>query len=98
MEKTDEYKQLKERMRADFKQIRKAVRKGKPLDAELVRAFCADARRMTTYPGKGDEYYPAFRDLVECLEKALEQGSESALADTVASIRRMEKACHKRYK
>lgn len=92
------YKQLKERMKADWKRIRKAARKGKSLDVALVRAFCADARQMTSYPGKGDEYYPAFHELVDRLEEALEQGSEITLGHTVASMRRMMKACHRRYR
>ena len=49
-----DYAQLKERMKADFKQIRKTVKKGRSIDAELVRSFCSDALLMTTYPAKGD--------------------------------------------
>ena len=92
------YGQLKERMKADFKQIRKAVKKGRSTDTELVRSFCSDALLMTTYPGKGDEYYAAFREQVERLAKAVQQGDGPMLAETVAAVRRMEKACHKRFK
>jgi XXXCH domain-containing protein len=92
------YGQLKERMKADFKQIRKAVKKDRSIDAELVRSFCSDALLMTTYPGKGDEYYPAFREQVERLAKAVGQGDGPMLAEAVAAVRRMEKACHKRFK
>ena len=93
-----EYKHLKERMKANFKQVRKAVKKGRPLDTELVRTFCSDARLMTTYPDKGSEYYPAFLEWVERLASAVELGDCSKLAEAVAALRRMEKDCHKRYK
>ena len=98
VENGDEYKQLKERMKADFKQIRKAVKKGRPLDAALVRTFCSDARLMTTYPGKGDEYYAAFREQVESLAEAAEQGDRDMLLEAVTTLRRIEKACHNRFK
>ncbi len=93
-----EYKVLKERMRADFRQIRRAARRRAPLDMELVRAFCLDARLMTEYPGKGDEYYPEFLDRVEIMAAAAERGDRAALEDAVAAVRRLKKECHKRFK
>ena len=93
-----EYKQLKQRMKADFKQIRKAVKKGRAPDTELVRSFCSDAQLMTTYPEKGNEYYPDFQDRVKNLEEAAEQRDWAKLADVVAEVRRVEKECHKRFK
>ena len=92
------YGQLKERMKAEFNQIRKAVKKGRSIDTELVRSFCSDALLMTTFPGKGDEYYAAFREQVERLAKAVQQGDGPMLAEAVVAVRRMEKACHKRFK
>lgn len=92
------YGQLKERMKADFKQIRKAVKKGRSIDAKLVRSFCSDALLMTTYPGKGDECYAAVREQVERLAAGVQQGDGSVLVEAVAGVRRMEKACHKRFK
>ena len=68
------YGQLKERMKTDFKQIRKAVKRDRSIDAELIRSFCSDAWLMTTYPGKGDEYYAAFRERVECLSEVFNFG------------------------
>ena len=93
-----DYGRLKERMKADFKQIRKAVRKGRSIDSGLVSTFCSDALLMTTYPGKGDEYYAAFREQIERLAAAVQQGDGPTLAEAVAGVRRMEKACHKRFK
>jgi XXXCH domain-containing protein len=93
-----EYKQLKARMKADFKQIRKAVRKHRPLDMELVRAFFSDARLMTTYPGKGDEYCTVFLERVESLAAAAKRGDWAMLQDTVAAVQEMKKQCHKRFK
>ncbi len=105
MQHTDEkrrgrpdYRRLKERMKADFKQIRKAVKKGRPLEAGLVYTFCADALLMTTYPGKGDECYTAFRVELERLATAMEADDAHMLAQAVTGLRRMEKACHGRFK
>ncbi len=53
---------------------------------------------MTTYPGKGDEYYAAFREQVERLAAAVQRGGGLTLAEAVVAVRRMEKACHKRFK
>lgn len=93
-----EYEQLKKRMKADLKQIRKAVRKRRPLDVELVCAFCSDAWLMTTYPGKGDEYYTVFRERVESLTAAAKRGDWAMLEDAVAAVEEMKKQCHKRFK
>lgn len=93
-----EYKQLKRWMKADFKQIRKAVRKGRPLDMELVNRFCSDARLMTTYEGKGDEYYGAFLKHVDSLAEAAKRGDQAALKEAVAALQKMEKQCHRRFK
>jgi XXXCH domain-containing protein len=93
-----EYKVLKERMKADFRQIRRSARRRGSPDMELVRAFCSDARLMTEYPGKGDEYYPEFLDRVARMTAAAERGDRAALEDAVAVVRRMKKECHKRFK
>jgi len=93
-----EYKALKERMKADFRQIRRSAGKRAPLDMELISAFCSDARLMTEYPGKGDEYYPEFLERVQIMAAAAERGDRAALEDAVAVVRRLKKECHKRFK
>ena len=93
-----EYKQLKVQMKADFKQIRKAVRKRRSLDMKVVRGFCSNARLMIGYPGKGDEFYPVFLERVERLEAAAKQGEWAMLEDAVVAIEEMKKQCHKRFK
>ncbi len=97
-EEHPDFKQLKKRMKADFKQIRKAVRKRRPLDTELIRRFCSDARLMTTYPGKGDEYYPGFLKRADSFEAAAKRGSWDLLEDAVVALQKTEKQCHKRFK
>lgn len=93
-----DYKQLKRWMKADLKQIREAVRKGRQLDIELVDRFCSDARLMTTHEGKGDEYYGVFLKQVDSLAEAAKRGDQAALKEAVAALRKMEKQCHRRFK
>ena len=93
------YKKLKKQLKASFKQIRQALKKESPLEAELVQTFCTQARLMATYPDKGSEYYPAFLNLIERFALAAEAANDpTKLAETVAAIERMKKSCHKRYK
>jgi len=92
------YKQLKVRMKSDFKLIRRAVKKGSQLDVGLIRAFCSDALLMMEYQNKGDDCYPAFRECVERLATAAELGDRTRLTDAVAAVHRMKKRCHKRFK
>ena len=93
-----EYKVLKKRMKAGFKEIRKAVKKGGQIEGQAVLDFCADAYLMMAYPDKGDEYYPLFRKQVEKLSEATAQGDALRVAEAVAELKRMEKECHKRFK
>lgn len=93
-----DYKQLKRWMKADWKQIREAVRKGRPLDMELVDRFCSDARLMTTHEGKGDDYYGAFLKQVDSLAEAAKSGDQVRLKEAVAALTEMEKQCHRKFK
>lgn len=92
------YKQLKVRMKSDFKLIRRAVKKGSLLDVGLIQDFCSDAMLMLEYQNKGDDCYPAFRECVERLATAAESGDRARLIDAVAAVHLMKKGCHKRFK
>ena len=91
------YKGLKKRMKQFFKAIVTALRAGLPPDADIVAAFIADSRLMTSYPGKGDAFYPAYDAEVERLEAAAAAGDVEAMTASVAALDRMKKECHSRH-
>ena len=93
-----DYGALKQRMKADWKRIRKAVRKRRALDPAVVRSFRADAQVMTSFSGKGDPHYEAFLEEVDRLAAAAEAGDYDRLAEAAAAVRDVEKACHRRYR
>jgi len=91
------YKDLKKRMKQTFKHIGLALGTGQVPDAGVLAAFIADSRRMTTYPGKGDAFYPAYNAAVDRLEAAAASGDLAAMTETVAALGRMKKECHSRH-
>ena len=93
-----EYKDLKKRMREDFRQIRKATKKGKALDMDTVHNFCSDARLMTTYDKGDNEHHTEFLEHVKELAAAAKGDDRSSLLDAVESIRSRKKECHRRFR
>ncbi|UJX41852.1 GAK system XXXCH domain-containing protein [Desulfovibrio sp. JY] len=91
------YKGLKKRMKQYFKAIVTALRAGLVPDADSMAAFIADSRLMTSYPGKGDAFYPAYDAEVDRLEAAAAAGDLEAMTASVAALDRMKKECHSRH-
>lgn len=91
------YKGLKKRMKHFFKAIVTALRAGVAPDADILAAFIADSRLMTSYPGKGDAFYPAYDAEVDRLEAAGRDGDLEAMTASVAALDRMKKECHSRH-
>lgn len=91
------YKDLKKRMQRTFKILCAEVAAGRIPEAQALAAFTADSRRMTTYPGKGDAFYPAYEAAVGDLEAAAASGDLAALTQSVAALRRLKKECHSRH-
>ncbi|WP_428562023.1 MAG: GAK system XXXCH domain-containing protein [Solidesulfovibrio sp. DCME] len=91
------YKSLKKRMKHFFKAIVTSLRAGLPPDADILAAFVADSRLMTSYPGKGDDFYPAYDAEVDRLEAAAAGGDLDAMTASVAALGRMKKECHSRH-
>ena len=52
---------------------------------------------MTSYPGKGDAFYPAYDAEVDRLEAAAQAGDVEAATASVAALDRMKKECHSRH-
>lgn len=91
------YKSLKKRMKHTFKAIVLALRAGAAPDAASLGSFIADSRLMTSYPGKGDAFYPAYDAEVDRLEAAAASGDLDAMTASVAALDRMKKECHSRH-
>lgn len=91
------YKSLKKRMKKPWKMILEALQAGTMPDAGLVQSFVRDSELMVTYPGKGDEFYGAYRVGLERFASAYEAGDQQAAADAAAALERLKKACHDRY-
>ena len=91
------YKSLKKRMKQNFKAIVMALRAGQAPDEPTLTAFIADSRVMTSYPGKGDAFYPAYEAEVDRLEQAAKVADIAAMTASVAALDRMKKECHSRH-
>lgn len=91
------YKPLKKRMKDTFKILTTALAAGQSPDPAIVAAFVSDSRRMITFSGKGDEYYPAYAAEVDRLEAAAAAGDSAAMSHSAAELARMKKECHRRY-
>ncbi|MHC1713521.1 MAG: GAK system XXXCH domain-containing protein [Solidesulfovibrio sp.] len=91
------YKSLKKRMKHSFKGLVVALRAGQSPEAADLASFIADSRLMTSYPGKGDAFYPAYDAEVDRLELAAAAGDIAAMTDSVAALDRMKKECHSRH-
>lgn len=103
------YKPLKKRMKSVFKGVAAALAAGAlPIQADLD-LFVADSRLMCQYPGKGDEFYPAYLEAVDRLIALVEEaksqtpGTEDyAQAVTQAllaanALNQLKKDCHSRH-
>jgi XXXCH domain-containing protein len=92
------YKALKKRMKSSFKHIREALAGSRMPAAEAVTSFLADSQLMTRYPGYGDEYYDAYRQLCARFETAYSVKDLDALKGLTEDLSRMKSECHDRYK
>lgn len=91
------YKGLKKRMKHFFKAMVVSLRAGQAPEPEVVAAFVQDSRLMTSFPGKGDAFYPAYDAEVARLEQAMAAGDLAAMTASVAALDRMKKECHSRH-
>ncbi|MEF3698538.1 GAK system XXXCH domain-containing protein [Desulfolutivibrio sp.] len=88
------YKALKKRMKRDFKDIGAALAAGSAPRPDILAAFVADSRLMTTYRGKGDDHYPAYLEAVAALEAAQAAGDLEAMARGYRELALCKKKCH----
>ena len=92
------YKTLKKRMKSSFKMIREALESDHMPMAPILESFIRDSELMVSYPGYGDEYYEAYRNLCSHFSEACNRGDLGALKSLTIELNRMKSDCHKRYK
>ncbi|MDK2956355.1 MAG: hypothetical protein PWQ57_1851 [Desulfovibrionales bacterium] len=92
------YKQLKKRMKKDFKLILETARQGALPAAGVVQAFLDDCELMVTYPGKGDPYYDVFAKATQEMSQAYRAEDLGAFAKSCDKMDHIKLECHNRYK
>lgn len=92
------YKSLKKRMKGQFKTIAESLVVGVLPPAAVAEAFLADSRRMTAYPGYGDEFYAEYDSFRVAFRDALEREDMEGCRSVVRELDRIKKECHDRYK
>ena len=92
------YSTLKKWMKKEFKAIREALALGQMPDPDLAESFVADSQLMVTYPGKGDEFYPAYAAATAAFAAAVAAGDLAAAQEAAAGLDALKRDCHERYK
>ena len=95
--KQPKYSSLKKWMKKEFKAITAELLQGRLPEAGLAASFVEDSRQMVRYPGKGDEYYPAFSAATDAFERAMAAGDLEGVAAAVADLRALKDVCHDKY-
>jgi XXXCH domain-containing protein len=91
------YKQLKKRMKKDFKQILEAAQQGALPAPGIVQTFLDDCDLMVTYPGKGDPYYDVFAKATHELSRAFHDEDLEAFVKACDKMDQIKHECHDRY-
>ena len=89
-----DYSILKKRMEKTFKTIGGRLKNGSIPSNLETELFCRNAELMTTYPGYGDNMYPAFLELINEFREAFHQVDIQECQTKFAEIKAMKRACH----
>lgn len=93
------YSILKKRMAKDFGAIMKSCIKEHSLpESILVERFYQDSKAMCNYPEKGEEFYEIYLKETESLSEAFRKSDLKAISVAIATLNRIKKECHDRYK
>ncbi|MFH1061216.1 MAG: GAK system XXXCH domain-containing protein [Pseudomonadota bacterium] len=92
------YKSLKKHMSSSFKALKANLGRGELPEMAVVQSFVRDCHLMCTFPGKGDDYYPAFMAAADALLAAVEAGDLAAIQQAMASLDAQKKSCHSDHK
>lgn len=92
------YTDLKKRLKTNFAALVASCKGDTLPPAATVASFLADAERMVSFPGRGDEYYVAFIRGCRTLRAAVQDADAQACQEELAALGERMRACHKRYK
>jgi XXXCH domain-containing protein len=92
------YKRLKKEMKKTWETIVEAVERGQMPELPLVEEFYNQSKEMTTFPGKGDEYYQQYSAAADDLFAAAELEDMTNFSECVKTMEQLKKDCHDRYK
>jgi XXXCH domain-containing protein len=67
------FKRLKKNMKKTFKAISEQVSASRLPERSDLDQFFADSEKMVSYPGYGDEYYPAYQRACQALKNAADR-------------------------
>jgi XXXCH domain-containing protein len=92
------YKDLKKRMKKSFKAINEFVSGSRLPERSDLESFLNDSELMVSYPGNGDEHYPAFRKACQSLNNAFIRLDFASFKQQFEEIKTFYRDCHDRYK
>jgi XXXCH domain-containing protein len=92
------YSTLKKWMKKEFKTIQSALAAGTLPTPEVCASFVEDSRAMVTFPGNGDEFYPAYLAQVDAFAAAVAAADLERAKAAVEALAASKRECHTRYK
>jgi XXXCH domain-containing protein len=93
-----QYKDLKNRLKARFRQIGERLTRGQMPAADAVSSFLGDSELMIGVPGKGEEYYGAYKSACSQFAAAFAQSDLQALQSAYDALKRLRNQAHRKYK
>ncbi|TVQ97323.1 MAG: GAK system XXXCH domain-containing protein [Desulfovibrionales bacterium] len=91
------YGSLKKRMKMSFKNIMYALHENTWPSMVDIDEFVRDSADMVRYPGKGDEFYPAYSEAVAVFVDAVQQKNLEAAYQAAHTLNTLKTQCHKKY-
>ena len=90
------YRPLKKILKKSLKNIADYVVEKRLPPALVMDDVMAQVKVMVSYPGFGDEYYPAFIAACDALYKAYRKKDQVSFAESFAVVVSLKKECHHR--
>jgi XXXCH domain-containing protein len=91
------YGSLKKRMKKSFKNIMYALHENSWPTMIDIEDFIRDSEQMVLYPGKGDEFYPAYAEAVAAFADAVRRQDLEAAYQAAHLLNTLKTQCHKKY-
>lgn len=93
-----EYKEVKKRMKQQFKAIQESLALGRMPKRAIVETFTTECARMTAFPSKGEEDYPIFLDALRQLRHCMALGDTPGAWRAVLELAEIKRSCHAKHK